>query len=155
MEKKEQDLVKQLVDEKVKEIGGFVVDLNISKSKIMVLIDKMTGLTIDDCYNVSRSLRDSLDTTGILETHEVEVSSPGADKPFKVLEQYYKYKGWKVKVISNGTKEISGLLEDINDKEITLKETVIEKVKKKKHVKEVISTIPFNEIKETKLVLTK
>ena len=153
MEKKDQDLVKQLVDEKVKEIGGFVVEMNISKSKIMVLMDKMKGLTIDDCYNVSRFLRDSLEETGILETHEVEVSSPGADKPFKVLEQYYKYKGWKVKVLSTVINEITGVLEDVNDTNITVKETKIEKVKKKKQTKEIIYNLTFGQIKETKLIL--
>ena len=154
MQKREEELVKYLVNEKIKELGGFVVDINFGKSKIEIMIDNINGLTIDDCASVSRHLHSGVEESGMLEAYEVEVSSPGTGNSFKVIEQYQKYKGWKVKVITVEGKELTGILEDVKGDEITVKAEITERINKKKVSREELTKILLNDIKETKLVLT-
>jgi ribosome maturation factor RimP len=154
MQKREEELVKYLVNEKIKELGGFVVEISFGKNKIEIMIDKVNGLTIDDCAILSRHLHSGLEESGILEAYEVEVSSPGTGNAFKVIEQYHKYKGWKVKIITMDGKEITGILEDVEQEEITIKAEITERINKKKMSRVEHTTVLLKDIKETKLVLT-
>ncbi len=154
MQKREEELVKYLVNEKITELGGFVVEVKIGKSKIEIMIDKITGLTIDDCASVSRHLHSGLEESALLEAYEVEVSSPGTSNAFKVREQYEKYLGWKVKVITNDGKEITGNLAAVTNEGITLNEQITERIDKKKVVRDEITNFSFADVKETRLVLT-
>ncbi len=153
MQKREEELINYLVKEKIEELGGFVVDVMIGKSKIVIEIDKMNGLTIDDCASVSRHLHAGFEESGLLESYEVEVSSPGTSNAFKVLDQYKKYLGWEVKVITKESKDINGVLELVDEDKITIKEVIAERINKKKTIREELSEVPLMEIKETKLVL--
>lgn len=154
MQKREEELIKYLVKEKIEELGGFVVDVMMGKSKIVIEIDKMNGLTIDDCASVTRHLHAGLEESGLLQSYELEVSSPGTSNAFKIIHQYKKYLGWKVKVLTNEGKEQSGVLESVEDEQITIKEEIAERINKKKVVREELNEVLFKDIKETKLVLT-
>ena len=84
------------------EAGCFLVDIRVDKSnKILVHVDRDAGVSIDDCVLISRNLEARLDRD--MEDFALEVSSPGLDSPFRVIEQYYKNKGKKVRVVSEGT----------------------------------------------------
>jgi len=51
---------------------------------LRVFIDKEGGVTLDDCARVSRELGDLIETEDIINYHyELEVSSPGLDRPLK------------------------------------------------------------------------
>jgi ribosome maturation factor RimP len=65
-----------LVDiEYVKEFGSFF---------LKVYIDKLGGITIDDCQKMSEILGQKLDENDpIKEAYYLEVSSPGLDRPLK------------------------------------------------------------------------
>ena len=96
------------------EAGCFLVDIRVDKSnKILVHVDRDAGVSIDDCVLISRNLEARLDRD--MEDFALEVSSPGLDSPFRVIEQYYKNKGEKVRVVLNDGTTIEGLLKEISD----------------------------------------
>ena len=147
-------LIRGLVEDKLAEIGGFIVDVAIQPGKVVVLIDKEEGLNIRDCVQVSRHVERTLeeDPNSILNTHGLDVSSPGLDFPFKHIKQYHKNIGRSVNVIVNEGPEITGVLKSVSDEEIQVEEQV--KQKGKKAFEKVVKTVPFQNIKETKIVIS-
>lgn len=111
----------------------------------------MTGLTVDDCVKVSRHIEFSLDREK--EDFELEVSSPGADRPFKVFEQYQKYTGKKVEVTLLDGKKLSGVLQAADKEGITILPEPDKKEKNKKKEIEPV-TLSLSELKQTKAVIS-
>lgn len=67
---------------------------------VQVFVDTDVGITIEQCAEVSRELADHIDREKAIETsYRLEVSSPGIDKPVKLLRQYHKNIGRRFKVI--------------------------------------------------------
>ena len=92
------DQIQSLVQEKIAGTENFLVEVKVSPSKVIVLIDHPQGIKIEDCVAVSRFLQEKLDTTDVFEKHELEVGSPGMEEPLKVLQQYIKRLGKNVAV---------------------------------------------------------
>ncbi len=91
----------------------FLIDLEKKENKVQVFIDADTGVTFEKCRKISRLLEAQIDETQILgEKYTLEVSSPGAIAPLKLLRQYPQHIGRKIKVhlIEEGEKEIEGKL---------------------------------------------
>ena len=92
--------IQEIVKEFIKGTELFLVAVKVSSSnRIIVLADKKEGITIDECASIHRHIENSLDRDK--EDFELQVSSPGLDLPFGVIEQYYKNEGRKVEVIDN------------------------------------------------------
>lgn len=90
-------VVKELIDETIAGTDIFLVDLTISgSSKINVLVDAIGGLPISEIIKVSRGIEDNLDREE--QDFELNVSSPGLDKPLKVFKQYEKNIGRSLKI---------------------------------------------------------
>lgn len=67
---------------------------------VRVLIDKDGGVTLDDCANMSRAFGDALETNEIAPgPYNLEVSSPGAERPFSSLKQYHRSLNKKIEVV--------------------------------------------------------
>ena len=95
----------------LEEIGVFLVDIKVdSNNRILVHVDKMEGISIDDCVRVSRALEAKLDRD--MEDFALEVSSPGLDAPFRVLRQYEKSIGKMVSVKCTDGSQFQGLLKE-------------------------------------------
>ena len=142
--------VKLLVEEFIKEKALFLVSLKVSSSKrIIVLVDKNEGISIDECAELHRYLEKNLDRNN--EDFELQVSSPGLDLPFGVIEQYYKNEGKKVEVTDNDGTRYSGLLKNVTEGGFEL-ETEI-KIKGKAREKRDIS-FNFDQVKTTRVILT-
>ena len=138
----------------------FIVDLRISSSnKISLFIDRMEGITIEECVQLSRFIEHHLDREK--EDFELVISSPGLDMPFLVREQYLKNKGKRLKIRLNNSKEIKGRLTEVNEKGIVLEEEIKKGKKKKKKKKEeknddnepAPKEYPFEEIQQAKLII--
>ncbi|MCH2233316.1 MAG: ribosome assembly cofactor RimP [Crocinitomicaceae bacterium] len=135
----------------------YIVDLSISSgNKILVEIDNEEGgVSIEDCMQVSRNIEHNLDRES--EDFELEVSSAGLTKPFRVHKQYVKNIGRTVKVatVEHG-KSIEGTLTKVTDEGIVIEQTTKKRLENKKKKVEVTEEFAFNfdEIKETKLVIT-
>ncbi|MCB0480153.1 MAG: ribosome assembly cofactor RimP [Flavobacteriales bacterium] len=144
--------VKSLIDSKLNGSDFFLVDLVILPgNKIRVSIDGMNGFPIEACVSFSRAIEHNLDRE--VEDFELEVSSPGLTKPFKVKEQYLKNIGRNIKVKTLEKGNFAGELREANDDGILLVYSEKEKVEGQKKKVEVEKKIAFNysDLKEVKL----
>lgn len=68
---------------------------------LRVFIDREGGVRISDCEWVSRELERLLDVEDIIDhPYVLEVSSPGLTRELKRLEEFERYKGRKVKIVT-------------------------------------------------------
>lgn len=70
---------------------------------LRVFIDKPGGVHVDDCQAVSRTIEPILDVEDFIEpAYDLEVSSPGLDRPLRKATDFARYAGQRVKVKSYG-----------------------------------------------------
>lgn len=82
---------------------------------LRIYIDREGGVTIDDCSEVSRTLSAHLDVEDpIPGAYELEVSSPGIERPLRYPEDFERYKGEVIKLKTaqpiNGRQNYKGVL---------------------------------------------
>jgi ribosome maturation factor RimP len=102
----------------------FIVEMALKQSKatvLLILVDTDAGITISQCARISRHLNLYLEEEAGLEfPFNLEVSSPGVGRPFKVQRQYTKNVGRELKVkLLDGSVQ-KGKLVATNDEGITL-----------------------------------
>ena len=150
--------VKELIDERINELdnGLFVVDLSISPTNVIqVELDKMGGnVAITDCVSVSRNVEHNLDRER--EDFEIQVSSAGLDKPFRVLQQYQKNIGKEIKVVLKDGQKHQGVLHDFLEDKLILQTSRMEKPEGKKKKELIVEELsfPLDQIKETKVSIS-
>ena len=66
---------------------------------VRLYIDKEGGVSLDDCTSVSRSVSAALDVEDPIEsTYQLEVSSPGLDRPLRTPEHFLQFAGQRVRI---------------------------------------------------------
>jgi ribosome maturation factor RimP len=146
----EKQKIQTIVEEFIKGTGLFLVAVKVSSAnRITVLADKNNGITIEECAAIHREIEKNLDRE--TEDFELQVSSPGLDLPFAVIEQYHKNDGKKVEVIDVEGVKYTGILKNITKGGFELETEV--KVKGKTRELEDIS-FNFEQIKSTRVILT-
>jgi len=146
----EKQNIQALVEEFVKGTGLFIVAVKVSSAnRITVLADKNEGITIDECAAIHRHIEMNLDRE--TEDFELQVSSPGLDLPFGVIEQYFKNVNRKVEVIDNEGTKLTGILKNVTTGGFEL-ETEFKVKGKTKELKDV--SFNFEQIKSTRVILT-
>ena len=144
----------KLAQERIDELdsGCYLVDVIISRgNNIIVEIDNANaGVAINDIVSVSRNIEHNLDRE--TEDFKLDVTSPGLDKPFKVLNQYHKNINKTVKVIYDIDKILEGILLEVNKETIIVETKEIIKENKKKTTKYNKKVISHKNIKQTKLI---
>ena len=142
--------IKDLVEEFIKGTGLFLVAVKVSSAnRITVLADKNDGITIDECASIHRHIENNLDRDK--EDFELQVSSPGLDLPFGVIEQYYKNMSRNVEVIENDGSKFTGRLKNVTAGGFEL-ETEIKIKGRTKELKDI--SFNFDEVKTTRVILT-
>jgi ribosome maturation factor RimP len=142
--------IKGLIEEFIKGTGLFLVAVKVSSAnRITVLADKNEGITIEECVAIHRHIENNLDREK--EDFELQVSSPGLDLPFGVIEQYIKNQGRKVEVIENEGSKITGTLKNVTAGGFEL-ETEVKIKGKGKELKDV--SFNFDQVKSTRVILT-
>ncbi len=103
---------------------------------LRVTIDRPEGVTHEDCANVSRELSTILDVEDAVPggSYTLEVSSPGLDRKLTRLEDFQRFTGSRMKLMTrepvNGNRHFEGRLENFSQGKLTL-ETISEKKKPK------------------------
>jgi len=146
----DKEYIKGLVEGFMKGTELFIVAVKVSSAnRISVLADKTNGITIDECAAIHRHIESHLDRDK--EDFELQVSSPGLDLPFSVIEQYYKNEGKKVEVIDNEGSRFTGKLKNVTAGGFELETELKSKGKSKTN-----SDISFNfdQVKTTRVILT-
>jgi ribosome maturation factor RimP len=70
---------------------------------LRVFIDKEGGVHVDDCQIVSRTIEPILDVEDFIEpTYDLEVSSPGLDRPLRKPTDFDRYAGQRAHVKAYG-----------------------------------------------------
>jgi ribosome maturation factor RimP len=94
--------VRQLAQPLAEEGGYELVDVEVSfpgRRIIRVLLDRPGGVTVGDCAQFSRRLADCLDMNQtVTGSYELEVSSPGIERPITTLESVERFAGRRVAV---------------------------------------------------------
>lgn len=107
-----------------------VVDVEFKQGKnpsLTIFIDKAGGVDLDTCEKYHNCVSEPLDildpTYGL--PYTLNVSSPGADRPFKTEKDFLSHIGKKVEVklysAIKGKKFLEGILVSYNGKQIVLK----------------------------------
>jgi ribosome maturation factor RimP len=95
------------------------------QSRLVVYIDSPAGITVDHCADVSRQVSGVLDVEDpIPGKYQLEVSSPGMDRPLFDLEQFARFKGHQVslrlRAPFEGRRKFKGLLAGVENDEVLL-----------------------------------
>jgi ribosome maturation factor RimP len=115
----EQHIIENLLEGILSGNDIFLVSVKVdNNNKIQVHIDTTEGISIDECVRVSRELEEKLDRDR--EDFALEVSSPGLDSPFRVIEQYQKNVGKKISVVKTDGEKLDGVLKKTMENGIAL-----------------------------------
>ena len=116
---------------------------------LQIMIDKTDGteINVEDCAKVSRALSAVLDENDpIKDKYNLEVSSPGLDRPLTKLEHFVRFSGNEVKIETDetieGRKRFKGMLNGVKGAEILL------------NMDDKVFVIPFNAVSKAKIILT-
>lgn len=125
----------------------FLVDLTVKgvsgKQLVLVVIDSESGLSIEMCSLISRKLLTKIEEKDLIEgTFNLEVSSPGIDKPISLPRQYKKNIGRKLEVETLDGEIFEGELKKIEEQTIAL------------YLKERVETIFLDKIKKAKVLIS-
>jgi ribosome maturation factor RimP len=106
-----------------------LLEFHASKSSAMLrlFIDSEEGIDVDDCARVSREVAATLDVEDpIKQAYQLEVSSPGLDRPLVKPEHFRRFRGEEVRiemlapVAGSNRRRFRGKLLDANEHEVML-----------------------------------
>jgi ribosome maturation factor RimP len=114
---------------------------------LRIFIDSENGITVDDCAAVSHQVSGVLDVEDpIPGEYNLEVSSPGMERPLYTLEQFAMYVGDQVQMRLlapvAGKRRVKGLLDAVEGEELVVK------------VGEEVLRVPFPQVDRANLVAT-
>lgn len=148
-------LIRELLNEELARRELFLVELQVRPAnKIGIFIDNMKGVTLEECMAVSRFIESRLNRDE--EDFELEVSSPGLDKPLRLPVQFLKNTGRQLDVVKADGTKITGQLTGVLSEAIVLEtETLVKDGPKGRKTKVTQSVeVRFEEIKAAKVVIS-
>jgi len=94
---------------------------------LRIYIDSENGILVEDCSKVSHQISGVMDVEDPIQgNYQLEVSSPGEDRPFFKVSQFERYIGSTVLVnlfkAIDGRRKITGLIKKVEGDIITLQE---------------------------------
>ncbi len=134
-----------------------LVDLEFSpggpKSLLRIYVDKPAGVTIDNCANLSRKVSDFLDMEDLVPfRYNLEVSSPGLDRPLIKKEDFIRKIGEKIRVFLKepveGKLELVGEINNFHEETLYLS-TKPEGVEPGENEEK---AVPFNKVLKAKII---
>lgn len=151
-----------LIEASVEAIGYEIVRVRLRGTKasksLQIMIDRKDGemITVDDCEKVSQHVSALLDVEDpIAEAYNLEISSPGIDRPLTRIKDFINFAGCEVKLEASakidGQARFRGKLIGMEDNDVVLEINVVDFIDplSSKRVK-----INFDSVKNAKLVMT-
>ncbi len=125
LEEKLQDLLQGSVEDLGCELWGIECQRAGRFLTVRLYIDKKGGVTVDDCADVSRQVSAILDVEDpIADKYNLEVSSPGLDRPLFTLSQFERFVGEEIavhlRIPVQDRRKWQGKLEKIENDMLTL-----------------------------------
>ncbi len=145
--------VEELIAPMIEDMGYDIVRVQLGggdrRRVLQIMAERRDGeaMTVEDCADISRGAAAILDVEDpITEAYELEVSSPGLDRPLTRLSDFARFAGFEAKVETSmprdGRRRFSGRLLGVEG--VSVKLTV--------DGEDVV--LPFEDIAKAKLVLT-
>jgi len=134
------ETVREVVERVARSSGLELVDVELhggGKARMLrIYIDKPGGVTHEDCSNLSREVGTIFDVEDAVPggSYLLEVSSPGLDRKLSKPEDYARFTGSLVKLMTrdpvNGNRHFEGRLKAFHDGRLSLELTGRKKSKK-------------------------
>jgi ribosome maturation factor RimP len=118
-----------LLEPMVTDLGLELVEIQFRREAagwvLRLIIDKETGVSLDDCAEVSREAGRLLEVEDPIEhSYRLEVSSPGLERPLRQEKDYLRFVGHKAKIKTSepvdGQWVFIGTIEQFHDRVLTL-----------------------------------
>ncbi len=149
--------VADLIEPLVEEMGYRLVRVRMtgsSGSTLQIMADRPDGtLRVEDCVTISRAVSPVMDVEDpISGAYELEVSSPGIDRPLVRPSDFERWAGHEAKVemaeAIEGQRRFRGILEGFEDGEVRLY------IDRDGEPEPVLIGLAFDRIAQAKLVMT-
>ena len=135
-------------------LGYELIELELIQGKprtLRLYIDSDNGIQVDDCADVSRHISVLLDVEDpISGEYNLEVSSPGTERPLRLPEHYARHIGeqakFKLSQLHEGRKRIKALIESVSEDTVTVRVFA-----NKKDAEGKAFSIPFSKIQKANL----
>ena len=141
----------EIIDPILLDMGFELVRLRLMSNKeitLQIMAIRPNGyINVDECAEISTAISAVLDVEDpILDAYNLEVSSPGIDRPLTRIKDFEEFEGYEAKIetvdLIDGRKRFRGTLAGINGSEILI------------NLDEGTIGLEFNWLAEAKLVLT-
>jgi ribosome maturation factor RimP len=150
------DLVEKItsiIAPSLEDMGYTIVQLKMAdgerRKALTIMAERKDGVVMgfDDCTDISRVVGALLEVDDpISGAYNLEVCSPGIDRPLTKPEDYSRYAGYEAKIETqlpiDGRKRFRGILKGMNDNKVTM------------NMEGADTVIPFSNIRTAKLVMT-
>lgn len=139
------NLIEPIVEGLGYECVGIDYNPHPKHGSLRIYIDSENGILVEDCAKVSHQVSGVLDVEDpIPGYYQLEISSPGADRPFFKASQFEKYIGAQAHCVLykaiNGRRKITGLIIKLEGEVVTLQEG------------EQLYEVPFSAMSKARLV---
>ena len=139
------ELIEPIVDGLGYECVGIEYNPHPKHGLLRIYIDKEEGVLLEDCSKVSHHLSGVLDVEDpIRGNYQLEISSPGMDRPLFKIDQFNRYIGSQVKVTLfrpiDKRRKITGMILSVEDQTIRIQEG------------EQVFNVPFQAMSKARLV---
>ncbi len=119
------DLLQPLVEQLGYEFVGLEYLNNPKQSVLRIYIDGEAGVGLEDCETVSREVAALLDVEDPIKGHyNLEISSPGLDRPLFTPEQFERFTGEEARVTVfapvDGRRKFKGVIEGADASQVRL-----------------------------------
>lgn len=101
---------------------------------LRIYIDREDGISVDDCAKISRVASDVLDVADPIPTaYNLEVSSPGLNRPLRKWEQFKKYVGEFIEIrtatpMEQNRRNFKGVLKEATPEQVVIETDEIDHV---------------------------
>lgn len=123
------DQIEQLIEAPIESLGYEVVGVEYIKSgreaTLRIYIDSEQGISIEDCERVSHQVSGILEVEDPISTaYNLEISSPGFDRPLFKARDFERFAGSEVKLSMKlpvqGRRNFTGILKGFSDGDILI-----------------------------------
>ena len=126
--------VRALVEPTAQALGCEVLDVEVLGSEshptLRITLDRENGVSLDDCVEMSRRVSPLLDVEDVIGgSYQLEVSSPGLNRPLKRLEDFERYRDKRAKIetrrppfTDRNQKRFIGVLRGTREQRVELEE---------------------------------
>ena len=149
-----EEKVEKIIQNPVENLGYSLYDVYYEKEGkdyfLRVIIDKPTGISLEDCEKVSNEINPILDEENIIkEQYFLEVSSPGIERVLRKEKQLQEAIGENVEVSLfqnlEGEKIFSGMLQEVTTEYVVLQIEGKDKKIDRKNIAQIKTTFDWDE----------